>query len=906
MNPVDGDGLAELLLRSRPPVTLRRQQRQALDAVEAALRVGRTRAWVVLPPGAGKTLLGLETIRLIGRPALVLGPNTAIVGQWVRTWRSYQPSLVDVASDRSLDAPITVLSYQSLAVFDPDADEDASGDPTGVTQPTALGEVPGSPVLNRLHPNGRALVDVLRRAGPITIVLDECHHLLEVWGRLLAELLELLPDAFVLGLTATPPDVLDSSQATLVDQLFGSVVHASSIPAAVREGALTPFAELAWFTEPSSAEVDWLAAQAERFAQLTTDLLDPTYGSISLLSWLDLGLHGAEDRMPTRTWAQVQRGSPDVARALLRAVHAGLLAVPAGARLHEDHRQPLTAEDWVSLVEDWVRGHLSESKDPTDAEVLEALRAALPGVGYTLTSRGIRRGRSPVDRVLARSAAKSAAALEIVDHEARALGERLRLLVLCDHERASATIPAGLRSVLAAESGSARRMLADLVADDRTHALGPVLVTGRTVAAAPSTSRALVDLVAAEDPALAATLVLQPWPEDPGVVTVSGQWTSRSWVRWATEMLERGQTQVLVGTRALLGEGWDARGLNSLIDLGTATTTSAVVQTRGRTLRIDPAWPDKVALTWSVVAVSDRHPRGDGDWDRLVRKHLGYYGVDDVGDVVAGVAHVDGELSPYAPPPVDTFDMLNARTLVRAQDRRHIRGLWAVGTPYDDHVVHTVRVRHRRGARGAGGIRLACVPTLVVTADGPRRTADGRMPWLRPWRSVASASAGTSVQSLALAVADGMSATGLSPVGAAAVVLHVEPDGEQRFWLGGVDADVSLAFATALDEVVSAPVSPRYLVPRYVIGAKPGFSPVVAGWRLLVRSLRPDSVVWHAVPTCLGVNAEHVDGFVRAWNTWVSGGTALFTQQPEGAGVLAAHRGADPLDVSTVMRTGWS
>ncbi len=219
MNPVDGDGLAELLLRSRPPVTLRRQQRQALDAVETALRAGRTRAWVVLPAGAGKTLVGLETIRLIGRPALVLGPNTAIVGQWVRTWRRYEPSLADVASDRSLHAPITVLTYQSLADFDSDAEEDASDDPTAPTPGAAFGDVTGSPVLDRLHPNGQALVDALRQAGPTTIVLDECHHLLEVWGRLLAELLELLPDAFVLGLTATPPDVLDSSQATLVDEL---------------------------------------------------------------------------------------------------------------------------------------------------------------------------------------------------------------------------------------------------------------------------------------------------------------------------------------------------------------------------------------------------------------------------------------------------------------------------------------------------------------------------------------------------------------------------------------------------------------------------------------------------------------------------------------------------------------
>ena len=111
---------------------------------------------------------------------------------------------------------------------------------------------------------------------------------------------------------------------------------------------------------------------------------------------------------------------------------------------------------------------------------------------------------------------------------------------------------------------------------------------------------------------------------------------------------------MLVGTRGLLGEGWDARSITGLVDLTTATTSTAVVQTRGRALRTDLYWPEKVALTWSVVCVTEDHPKGGNDWDRFVRKHAGFYGVDAEGEVVAGVGHVDADLSPYAPPPVAT------------------------------------------------------------------------------------------------------------------------------------------------------------------------------------------------------------------------------------------------------------
>ena len=131
---------------------------------------------------------------------------------------------------------------------------------------------------------------------------------------------------------------------------------------------------------------------------------------------------------------------------------------------------------------------------------------------------------------------------------------------------------------------------------------------------------------------------------------LEGAWTSRTWVRHVTSFFEAGGTHVLVGTRGLLGEGWDARRITGLVDLTAVTTTTAVVQTRGRALRTDPLRPDKVALNWSVTCVADDHPRGDNDWRRLVRKHAGYFGVDEQGEVVDGVAHLDEAFSPFAPP----------------------------------------------------------------------------------------------------------------------------------------------------------------------------------------------------------------------------------------------------------------
>lgn len=893
--------LADDLAGTTAPYPLRTLQARALERVEAAVASGRRRLWVSLPPGTGKTLLGLEIARRLGTPAVVLCPNTAIQGQWADTWTDFAPARVSAGTDRDLSAPITVLTYQSLATFeraddDPDGPDDGDADETGRVSE-------GGTLVDRLHPNGQALVAALRAAGPITIVLDECHHLLEVWGRLLAEVLAELPEAIVVGLTATPPTVLDSRQAELVDELFGDIAFSASIPAAVREGHLAPFAELAWLTLPTAEEAEWLSDQSLRFLELTTDLVDVRLGSTPILVWFDRRFLEL-----TTPWDRFERDHPELARAALRLVHAELLDLPEGARLREEHRQRPTADDWAELMDDWVRHCLRRSEDPADAGVIESLRAALPGIGFQLTRSGIRRGRSPVDRVIARSEGKMRGCREILEAEHLNLGDRLRSLVLCDYERAGATTPAGLRPS-PARSGSARQMLRTLVESPATRALRPVLVTGRTVAAMPDVAAGIIDLVRTTDPALADRLTLQPLDDAVGteaLVVVGGPWQSRDWVRMVTEFFERGGSQALIGTRSLLGEGWDARGLNSLIDLTTATTISSVVQTRGRALRLDPAWPDKVAITWTITCVAPDHPRGDGDWERLVRKHSGFFGVDDAGEVVYGIAHIDARFSPFSPPPAATFDRLDADMLARAGDRDTVRERWAVGKPYADAMVHTIRVRPARRAAqevaDAEGHVLAVLPTYVPGPDGPVPNEGWHSPRRTPWRSVAIAAQDPGTVAYACAVADAMLLAGLSPFGADRVEATIDHTGTYRLRLTDVDESTSAIFTTALDELLGPIRTPRYLVARYVLGA-PTWTD---GWRVLFGRLRPDATVWHAVPTVFAGHAKLAACFGEAWSQWISRTSPVYAHSPEGVAALTASRGTAPLELVTVMRSAWS
>lgn len=930
--------------RSAAVPPLRIHQREALDALARAWHdAEHPRAWVVLPPGAGKTRVGLEAVagELRAHPgtrAVMLAPNTAIQSQWIAEAAAMG---LDASDDKSLAGPLTSLTYQSLAVFDSEAtDADAST------------------VVDRLHPNGVALFERIRAEPRLVLVLDECHHLLEVWGRLLAELLEAVGRAHVLALTATPPESLAGEQRALVDQLFGSILYRVSVPAVVKEGHLAPFDELVWLTTPTPTEEDWLTSEALRFTELTTLLTTPGFGSVGFYEWLTARF--VEPVPATTTWAALAEREPDLCDSALRMHHAGLLDLPVGARLREEHRHDPSAEDWVRLLGDWLLRHVAESDDPSDVEVLAVVKAALPSVGYQWTRRGVRRGRSTVDRVLARSYAKPGAAAQIIAAEHAAIGERVRALVLCDHERASATVPVALAGVLDAEAGSAIAALEALLTDPDTAVLHPMLVTGTVVAASEATLRDLVAFVADRDPDLASKLLVEPGAG--AVPTCTSGWTSRTWVGHVTAFFEAGRTQVLVGTRGLLGEGWNARGVSTLIDLTTATTLTAVVQTRGRALRTDPTWPDKVATNWTVVCVSEAHLKGDNDWFRLVRKHQGFHGVDADGDIVDGVAHIDASFSPFAPPPVASFDVLNARMLVAAADRDAIRDAWAVGEPYQDVTLASLRVRPAISSaveRPDEVVTLAPVPpSWRLTTDG--MTTDEPLP-ATSWRTPLALAAGTAgvsgaslvagewalaagaigavatlgqaavtgrghadtltqwvrsqlaltsdippLEAVAAAVADGLAAAGLTSVGASGLAVDVHPGGEYRFRLVGTEGDAEV-FAVAFDEAIGPVGAPRYIVSRFTDAQAPD-APIRTrrGARSALRVARATGEAWHPVPTVLGRNATSAGHYLRSWHTWVGEGRLLATAKPEGAGIVAAVSGEDPFAATTVMRRHWS
>ncbi len=707
----------------------RRYQKAAIAAFERDRAAGQRRTHIVAPPGSGKTLVGVELVRRIGRRALVLTPNSAVQVQWPRAVRKFgSPADVSRTSGPEPAFPIAVMTYQSLCQLeDPEVligrvaaerwvverakatgqgiDEVQSERYDGpaaerrareigritaaVKREIARGEHAGVELADLLSHTARTRVAALQAGRVGVVVLDECHHLASMWGYVVRAVLDLLggEDIHVIGLTATPPSDLTGEETELYGELLGPVDFTVPTPAVVRDRHLAPYQELAWLTEPLDSERAWLAEHDTRFKELITTLHDDVEGPHSFPAWVITRVRERRRSADDETqvpWEEFQRARPALARAGVRFLGSAGLALPEGAPRGEAYRRAPDLDDWLVLLEDYALRCLHASPEDEAASRFEAVGAALGELGFRLTRQGIRRGTSEVDRLLTGSQAKALGLVEVLSAEMESRGDALRAVVLCDSELAEAKPAALLEGVLDPAAGTARHALIALGNDSRTAPLRPLVVSGRGLRCLPADADVLLEALVAQ---AEEQLALPEWEAVPDGVLISlrssgAEWTPRAWVELATRVLESGVCGTLIGTRALLGEGWDCPAVNCLVDLTVATTGVSVQQMRGRSLRLDPGDPEKLASNWDVVCVAPDLTRGSADYERFVRKHLHLYAPADDGEIEAGPSHVHPELSPFAPPPATHFAGINRAMLARAADRAEARDRWRLGEPY--------------------------------------------------------------------------------------------------------------------------------------------------------------------------------------------------------------------------------
>ncbi|KDA06185.1 hypothetical protein DC31_13070 [Microbacterium sp. CH12i] len=318
-------------------------------------------------------------------------------------------------------------------------------------------------------------MDAIVEAGIETIVLDECHHLLDHWALVVAYLAGRIRErggtGLLIGLTATLPSPDDETEFENYDQLLGKVDYEVPTPAVVKEGHLAPYRDHVWFTEPTPAEAGFIRHHEGLLYELMFQVLSTPDG----LSYLESQLLPAsgEDEDPLVQLDRALAEDFPLTRSCAVVLREVAPQHPLVAALPTTLFDRCSTDDLLTVLSRFA--HTRLLSDPDAQKQWEYVRRSLADFGYHLTDRGIRRGRNPVETTLAFSAAKDHSAVEILHRElAGPDANRIRAVVVTDF-----VVHGNHRGQSGDDAAGALRVFDLLARDQLTARLAPVLVTAQ-------------------------------------------------------------------------------------------------------------------------------------------------------------------------------------------------------------------------------------------------------------------------------------------------------------------------------------------------------------------------------------------------------------------------------------------
>ena len=555
--------------------TWRNYQKQVLDNFQEYQADGHVH--LVAAPGSGKTTIGIELIARFDKPALVLVPTVTIREQWVDRIRQAfledENQVTSLVSQNLKDMKqITIATYQA---FHSAMQQVQSQEDNGEVE-----DFVGFDLLARL-----------KEKGVETLCLDECHHLRNEWWKSLEDFRKNYQQLQVISLTATPPY---DSEPELWDrylQMCGEIDQEITVPELVKEDTLCPHQDFVYICFPTKEEDKRLEEFEDTKWQYVSQLvLDPDFQELIRSSKVLKGEISAD----------ILLEDPKYLSALLIYLQAQKQEIPKHLRdLLGAEGLPALNYYWLEVL---LQGLLYQTPDwyEDPQETKKKIEAELKSRGL-IEKRQVFLVKSKAnDQILNQSLGKLAGIASIFETEYASLGQDLRQLVLADYIRNDFASYLGDDQAPITQLGVLPYFETIRRSAQKQGLSVPVAVLSGSVVIIPtSVKEELEELI----PNTSLTFSAIGKLDQGSYLQVGFPSSFKGMVAAVTELFQRGSIQVLVGTKSLLGEGWDAPCVNSLI-LGSFVGSFMLSnQMRGRAIRIWPGHPDKTSNIWHLVAI---------------------------------------------------------------------------------------------------------------------------------------------------------------------------------------------------------------------------------------------------------------------------------------------------------------
>lgn len=635
--------------------TLRDYQQRVIDNSDKYLEDGKIN--IVAAPGSGKTILGLELIRRLNKPCIILSPTTAIRQQWGERFKNLFLDNTDdfdtlVSYDLHNVKLINSVTYQALytAIEKTSANDACDIDCSDVD-----------------------ISDIMKKHGINTVCLDEAHHLKNEWQKALEKFISMLgKDVKIISLTATPPYDAESSEWKRYTNICGEIDEEIFVPELVGKNMLCPHQDYVYFNYPTKLEIESFNNQKKHAAIAVEEL-----GKLDLFSQVYQNLH-------------VERNYETLFSATKEYIALVTLLQYYGFEIDKNLIRELTSKRGLpsfkiqyaeTAIQFLLDGVLITEKQKSEIIAILKNNFVYEKRKVTLEL------NEKLKHTLISSVGKLASIKNIAKSEINTMGKHLRMLVLTDYIKKE-----NLSKIVTNEdfnSVNAVSIFETIRRDNPNTNLG--VLTGQLIILPKSVDCSNIKHKRKDIP-----------NTDYCTIEISG--STQCSVDYVGKLFEEGKLQILIGTKSLIGEGWDSPCVNSLILASFVGSFVLSNQMRGRAIRIDKNDAEKSANIWHLVTVEpeyvfrekkaerisayikhDDNNLVSYDYDILKRRFDSFMGPNyTTGVIESGIERITAIKPPYNK---NGIERINAEMLALSKERSEIKNKWHNETAHDSFAI---------------------------------------------------------------------------------------------------------------------------------------------------------------------------------------------------------------------------
>lgn len=520
--------------------TFRDYQQRVLEHVNQYIEEGKLN--IVMPPGSGKTILGLELIRRIGEACLIISPTDATRDYWGKQLKECfvgEESRFQELFSTDLDQVkvINALTYEEVE----DCMESYASDGEKKTVK-----------LRRMMRDGRIH----------TICLDEPHHLKPECLAALGKMQEALEkDVKIINLSTTPPCAYEEAEQKCFLEVCGEVDTRIWAWELVAEKVFWPHQDYIYFNTPSEEETEHFGFYIER-----TRLALKELGQLECVQRSVKTANRRKSRWSyvyNQQYTTIKSQAPEVyipILQLLRYYGVKIKRSYAKSLVGQKELPPIQIKDMEAALQ-YIMDHedILKHYKQTFLQVLrkydlywnEKVRLIPEALLY---------------QVFTASTEKLNSIKKIVNEEYKVLGRELRLFVFTEEKHEA------IFEVL------------------RQSELKVGIFTDN------------LQILPMFEELQGVMMQMEPLG-DTGYAKAEFHGGMQDAVEVVRELFRQGKIQVLIGNETLLQEEWKENPINTLILSGFSNDFTRPQTLRGRVLRRDSDQPEKCVNIWHVTTL---------------------------------------------------------------------------------------------------------------------------------------------------------------------------------------------------------------------------------------------------------------------------------------------------------------